>query len=293
MGQPANSIYCASKWAIEGWAEAICHELGPFRHRGRAGRAGAVHHRHLAELAPRLARRAGLRRSSDVFFVPARRICRARRRYAGGGSVSRTCSRRSGRRSAIRSVGSHASRISCAARCRAAAAAHGRPLSRPAAGAPSSIARLKELAAGSAVAILAKFRATIRLQPNSRRGDPQVPRQETTMDTRSLTRLAFAAAASLAAMPAAAAEDDCKTPSAEGKPASLRDLGAYPNSLLCVALRRQGQVRRGIQLLALCQGRQGRLRRKAGPWVCVRTAKPCKDLLSHVFDGAKKRSRKS
>jgi len=30
MGQPANSIYCASKWAIEGWAEAICHELEPF-----------------------------------------------------------------------------------------------------------------------------------------------------------------------------------------------------------------------------------------------------------------------
>jgi NAD(P)-dependent dehydrogenase (short-subunit alcohol dehydrogenase family) len=30
MGQPANSIYCASKWAIEGWAEAICHELDPF-----------------------------------------------------------------------------------------------------------------------------------------------------------------------------------------------------------------------------------------------------------------------
>ncbi len=30
VGQPANSIYCASKWAIEGWAEAICHELGPF-----------------------------------------------------------------------------------------------------------------------------------------------------------------------------------------------------------------------------------------------------------------------
>lgn len=30
VGQPANSIYCASKWAIEGWAEAICHELAPF-----------------------------------------------------------------------------------------------------------------------------------------------------------------------------------------------------------------------------------------------------------------------
>src|SRR5262245_26327583 len=30
MGQPANSIYCASKWAIEGWAEAIAYELEPF-----------------------------------------------------------------------------------------------------------------------------------------------------------------------------------------------------------------------------------------------------------------------
>ncbi len=30
LGQPANSIYCASKWAIEGWAEAMTHELAPF-----------------------------------------------------------------------------------------------------------------------------------------------------------------------------------------------------------------------------------------------------------------------
>jgi NAD(P)-dependent dehydrogenase (short-subunit alcohol dehydrogenase family) len=29
-GQPTNSIYCASKWAIEGWAEAIAYELEPF-----------------------------------------------------------------------------------------------------------------------------------------------------------------------------------------------------------------------------------------------------------------------
>jgi NAD(P)-dependent dehydrogenase (short-subunit alcohol dehydrogenase family) len=29
-GQPANSPYCASKWAIEGWAEAISYELEPF-----------------------------------------------------------------------------------------------------------------------------------------------------------------------------------------------------------------------------------------------------------------------
>jgi NAD(P)-dependent dehydrogenase (short-subunit alcohol dehydrogenase family) len=29
-GQPANSIYCASKWALEGWAEAIAYELDGF-----------------------------------------------------------------------------------------------------------------------------------------------------------------------------------------------------------------------------------------------------------------------
>jgi NAD(P)-dependent dehydrogenase (short-subunit alcohol dehydrogenase family) len=30
MGQPTNSIYCASKWALEGWAESIGYELEPF-----------------------------------------------------------------------------------------------------------------------------------------------------------------------------------------------------------------------------------------------------------------------
>jgi len=29
-GQPANSIYCASKWALEGWAEALAYELDAF-----------------------------------------------------------------------------------------------------------------------------------------------------------------------------------------------------------------------------------------------------------------------
>jgi len=28
-GQPANAIYCASKWAIEGWTEAMAYELSP------------------------------------------------------------------------------------------------------------------------------------------------------------------------------------------------------------------------------------------------------------------------
>jgi NAD(P)-dependent dehydrogenase (short-subunit alcohol dehydrogenase family) len=30
VGQPANSIYCASKWALEGWAESMAYELDPF-----------------------------------------------------------------------------------------------------------------------------------------------------------------------------------------------------------------------------------------------------------------------
>lgn len=29
-GEPANSIYCASKWAVEGWAESLAFELDPF-----------------------------------------------------------------------------------------------------------------------------------------------------------------------------------------------------------------------------------------------------------------------
>jgi NAD(P)-dependent dehydrogenase (short-subunit alcohol dehydrogenase family) len=30
IGQPANSIYCASKWALEGWAESLAYEVEPF-----------------------------------------------------------------------------------------------------------------------------------------------------------------------------------------------------------------------------------------------------------------------
>jgi NAD(P)-dependent dehydrogenase (short-subunit alcohol dehydrogenase family) len=29
-GKPANSIYCASKWAVEGWAESLAYEIEPF-----------------------------------------------------------------------------------------------------------------------------------------------------------------------------------------------------------------------------------------------------------------------
>jgi NAD(P)-dependent dehydrogenase (short-subunit alcohol dehydrogenase family) len=30
LGQPANSIYAASKWALEGWAESLAYEVDPF-----------------------------------------------------------------------------------------------------------------------------------------------------------------------------------------------------------------------------------------------------------------------
>jgi NAD(P)-dependent dehydrogenase (short-subunit alcohol dehydrogenase family) len=29
-GQPGNSMYCASKWALEGWAESLAYEVEPF-----------------------------------------------------------------------------------------------------------------------------------------------------------------------------------------------------------------------------------------------------------------------
>jgi NAD(P)-dependent dehydrogenase (short-subunit alcohol dehydrogenase family) len=29
-GQPGNSMYCASKWALEGWAESLAYEIDPF-----------------------------------------------------------------------------------------------------------------------------------------------------------------------------------------------------------------------------------------------------------------------
>ena len=29
-GQPGNAVYCASKWALEGWAESLAYEVDPF-----------------------------------------------------------------------------------------------------------------------------------------------------------------------------------------------------------------------------------------------------------------------
>lgn len=109
------------------------------------------------------------------------------------------------------------------------------------------------------------------------------------MDTRLGVRLAFVAAAFsvLAAMPAAAA-DDCKdTVKAEGKPATLRDLGAYPNSLL--AWRSVVREKYGAEYNSWRYAQDAKVdcTEKSGQWTCVRTAKPCKDFLSRAIGGAK------
>ncbi len=108
------------------------------------------------------------------------------------------------------------------------------------------------------------------------------------MDTKLCMRLAFVAAAFsvLAALPAAAADDCKETVKAEGKPASLRDLGAYPNSLL--AWRSAVKEKFGGEYNSWRYAKDAKVdcTEKAGQWVCVRTAKPCKDLLSRALGGA-------
>jgi len=108
------------------------------------------------------------------------------------------------------------------------------------------------------------------------------------MDTRFSMRLAFMAAAFsvLAALPAAAA-DDCKdTVKAEGQPATLRDLGAYPNSLL--AWRKAVKEKYGAEYNSWRYSQDAKVdcTENDGQWKCVRTAKPCKDFLSRAIGGA-------
>jgi hypothetical protein len=108
------------------------------------------------------------------------------------------------------------------------------------------------------------------------------------MDTRSLTRLAFAAAAFfMAGVPAAMAEDDCKSAVvAEGKPASLRDLGAYPNSLL--AWRSAVKEKYGSEYNSWRYSKDAKVDcvQKKDQWICTRNARPCKDVLHKVLEGA-------
>ena len=109
------------------------------------------------------------------------------------------------------------------------------------------------------------------------------------MDTRLLVRLAFVAAAFslFAVAPAVAADEDCKSAvNAEGTPASLRDLGAYPNSLM--AWRSAVKEKYGSEYNSwrYAKDRDVKCDEKDGKWICKRSAKPCKDVLHRMLDGA-------
>jgi hypothetical protein len=115
------------------------------------------------------------------------------------------------------------------------------------------------------------------------------------MYMRILARLAFAAAAfSMTAAPAALAEDDCKPAvTAEGLPAALRDLGAYPNSLF--AWRSAVKDKYGAEYNSWRYAKDRDVQcdqKKDGKWICVRHAKPCKDVLHKVIEGTKEAVKK-
>ena len=108
------------------------------------------------------------------------------------------------------------------------------------------------------------------------------------MNTSLLVRLAIAAAAfSMAAAPGALAEDDCKDAvKAEGKPATLRDLGAYPNSLLAWRSAVKDKYGSEYNSWRYAKDRDVNCDQDDGNWICKRKAKPCKDVLHKVLDGA-------
>ncbi len=108
------------------------------------------------------------------------------------------------------------------------------------------------------------------------------------MNKRVLVRLAFAAAAfSMAAAQGALADDDCKDAVwAEGQPAMMRDLGAYPNSLLAWRSKVKEKYGSEYNSWRYAKDRDVKCDKADGKWVCKRKAKPCKDVLHKVLDGA-------
>jgi hypothetical protein len=114
------------------------------------------------------------------------------------------------------------------------------------------------------------------------------------MYTNFVTRLAVAAAAfSLVTATAALAEDDCKSAvTAAGQPASLRDLGAYPNSLLAWRSAVKDKYGSEYNSWRYAKDRDVKCDQKDGKWTCVRNAKPCKDVLHKLIDGAKQEIKK-
>ncbi len=129
-GQPANSIYCASKWAIEGWAESIAFEVAQFGIDVVLVEPGP-YVTDIWQSSPASVPKAALTGPGrSTYSARAMRMWRR-----GDATPSRSlekspkCSRRQGPAFAIPSGGLRASATSCAARSRAACGA----------GSPSSI----------------------------------------------------------------------------------------------------------------------------------------------------------
>lgn len=109
------------------------------------------------------------------------------------------------------------------------------------------------------------------------------------MNTGLFKRLVMTAATlfAMALAPAAAADADCKPAvSADGKPAALRDLGAYPNSLLAWRAAVREKYGQEYNSWRYAKDRDVDCREKDGQWKCSRTAKPCKDVLHRLIDSA-------
>ncbi len=102
-------------------------------------------------------------------------------------------------------------------------------------------------------------------------------------------RLALVATAfSMAGLSSAMADEDCKDAVfAKGKPASLRDLGAYPNSLFAWRIAVKEKYGSEYNSWRYAKDRKVDCDQEDGQWVCKRRAKPCKDVLHRVIDSAK------
>ncbi len=109
------------------------------------------------------------------------------------------------------------------------------------------------------------------------------------MHTRLLVRLALAAAAfCMVGLSSAMADDDCKdTVFAEGQPAKLRDIGAYPNSLFAWRSKVKEKYGSEYNSWRYAKDRDVKCEEHDGEWTCKRKAKPCKDILHKMLDGAK------
>ena len=111
-GQPGNSIYVASKWAVEGWAESLAFEVESVRHRGGLGRAGRTSPTSGKPRPATASKTAPTALTLSICSVPSTRTSPravAIRKRCG---ASPTCWRRRGRASATRSAARRASCIS-------------------------------------------------------------------------------------------------------------------------------------------------------------------------------------